>query len=131
MRTIIFSAVLLTAAACRTDAVGIGRSLAMQDDGGVVAVTWDGSTVRAWRGATMLLETSASTWESAMWSVDLPAYGQVSAPHFYDRMLSAREIADLGECGWARSNDSVECGWNARCDCGSPRRTVEAMARAL
>ena len=110
----------------------LGRSLAMRDDAGVVALTWDGTTARAYREGQLAMETEASSWEAAKWSVDLPAYGEVSAPHYYDWALAPTEIKSLGDCLWERTPQPMECGMSKRCDCATsqvdPVDTVAAMA---
>ncbi|MCB9674803.1 MAG: hypothetical protein H6737_06775 [Alphaproteobacteria bacterium] len=127
LRTLAF-AVLASTFACRTDVPALGRSVALQDDAGVVAVTWDGATARVFRGPRLVAQSSAGSWDEALWSVDIPAYGAATAPHHYDRALTTAEVAALGDCGWSATSDAVQCGLDGQCDCERAQRSVPILA---
>lgn len=116
--------------ACAPEAPSQGRSLALQDDAGIVTVTWDGAMARVYRGDRLVGDHAAESWDAAMWSVDIPSYGPVTAPHHFDRPLTAREVASLSSCTWPATDRPVSCGMDVRCACGQPTR-VPLVVSAL
>ena len=107
---------LVTSVAAPVD-VPLGQSLALRDDAGVAVLTWDGDTARLYRQGEVQLVYRSDSWNEVLWNVDVPAYGTVTAPHRYERALSAAEVAALDDCDWSNDTRIVECGFDADCDC--------------
>ena len=110
---------LLAGCGASAKAPALGRTLAMQDDAGIIAVAWDTETARVYRDGQEVAAYEAESFDAALWSVDLPAYGAPRAPHQYDRLLTLSEIDALSQCDWSANTPLVECGLQAHCDCGT------------
>lgn len=122
----LFTLIALFACSTHTGS-SLGQTLAMQDDAGVVAVTWDGKTARVFRDGREQASKPAATWDAALWGVDLPAYGQVTAPHTYSRALAPYELRALGQCDWAPDRKTATCGLADLCDCSASAPAVAQM----
>lgn len=109
----------LSAAAAAPVEQADGQSLALRDDAGVVVLSWDGETARVYRQGEVQATYQSDSWDEVMWNVNVPSHGSVTAPHRYDRALTAAEIGSLDTCNWGNETTMVECGLDASCDCSA------------
>ncbi|MCA9566744.1 MAG: hypothetical protein KC656_02840 [Myxococcales bacterium] len=104
-------------AACASGHAASGQSLALQDDEGKTFVTWDGHDARVYRDGGLVGEAAASSWEAAMWTVDLAPRGAVTAAYHYDRVLAPGDLPALEVCTWPATHAVKACGLDTTCDC--------------
>lgn len=102
----------------------LGQSMALQDDAGVVVVTWDTKTARVYRDGRETTSFDATSFDAALWNVSLPAYGAPRAMHRYQRRLTDGEIQRLSTCSWTEARGVTDCGLDAACDCGDASSSV-------
>ncbi len=63
-----------------------GHTLVLQDDAGIVAVSFDGTTSRTWQHGRMIGQARVDSWSAALWSVDIEPTGAVRGALTCDRV---------------------------------------------